>query len=245
MGLVQSWKNTASTATPSAAVGSSSVTITTGNRLILYMSNSTSSGGAPTPTKTAGTATISVFTTLLQNSGVHGADTTYCTLWSATVTTGGTCTLSATNNSATNSELGWTAEEWSGMDGSAGTGCLDVTATGTYENNNTTNPPTGTTAATHAANQFALCMVADWGGTATWTLATANGFTKNSGASLDADANAGIAVANKVSASGATENAVWTCGITNIDMALVAVIKAGAGVAAGVPDVVMAQMGGN
>ena len=230
--LIQSLKST-STGSPSTAVTAAFASnVTSGNRLFMFTTalNNSATTDIAAPTESAGTATVSAFTQLATASIVLGAAKLFVDIWTATVTGTGTCTLSATSPSTASSELGWTAQEYSGLDASAGAGCLDVAATGTGNNTTTATISTGTTAATTGAGQLALAVVGDWGASATWTLSTANGFTKDAGASLDADASAGMAVAYKTSASGATESCVWTNGaVSDSDQAAVAVIKLASG----------------
>lgn len=236
--LVQSLKavsvNTGASLTASTwSVGN----LTIGNRVLLY---TTYDGAGADVTVAGGSLT---WTKLIGNNA-DGSNGPKLDLWTAVVTANAGLSITVSWTSGTSS-AGFTAEEWSGVDGSAGSGCLDVSATGSTNVSNTTNCSSGTTVATHAAGQLAIVAVSDWGISATWTLSTANGFTKNSAASLDANANAGNAVANKISASGALEGAaVWTNGnVADQDTGWVVVLKAAAGAASGIPDVTMAQIG--
>lgn len=235
--LVQSAKATsiASGTTVNKAFASN---VTAGNRIFVYAD----SGSANSADVNAPTGSSLTFTKL-NSLNVGGSGGVWFSIWTAVVASTAALTVTVTQN--VNGELSFTMEEWSGLDSSAGSGCLDVSATGSANNTVTTNCSSGTTAATHASGQLALIAVADWGAGLTWTLSTANGFTKNSAASLDADANAGIAVANKISSSGTTEGAaVWTTGgSSDTDVGWVVVIKAAAGAATGIPDVTMAQIG--
>jgi len=119
-------------------------------------------------------------------------------------------------------EVGFTLQEFSGLSTAAGTGCLNVSATGTA----TSSPvPTGTTAATTAANQLALAAVGDWG--AGLTYAAPSGYTLDANATRQADGFCGQAVAYKNSASGAAEGGSFTYTPTGAqsDAAYVLVLK--------------------
>lgn len=227
--LVQSLKATSTGSASTAVAASFASSVTAGNRIFMFTTAFQGSALTPdisAPTKSAGTATVSAFTQLTSASIASSGGKLFIDIWTATVSGSGTCTLSATSTTSGGSELGWAAQEYSGLDASAGSGCLDVSATGAGNNNTTATIATGTTAASHAAGQLALASVGDWGSGATWTLSTANGFTKVAAASLDADTNAAMAVANKTSASGATESAIWTNGaVADTDNAAVVVIK--------------------
>jgi hypothetical protein len=230
--LIQSLKSTSTGSASTAVTAAFASSVTSGNRLFVFTTafNQGAATDISAPVKSAGTATVSTFTLLKSAAIVPGSGKLFVDIWTATVTGTGTCTLSATSTSTSGSELGWTAQEYSGLDSSAGTGCLDVSAAGTGNSSSTATIATGTTAATSAANQLALAVVGDWGANATWTLSTANGFAKVAAASLDNDASAGMAVANKTSASGATESCVWTSGgVSDSDNACVVVIKLASG----------------
>lgn len=231
---VQTMKATSTAVAGAAVTKAFTSNVTAGNRLFMFTDNFNTGGANPdigTPTQSAGTAVISAFTRLVHANVSSAPNNLNNDLWTATVTTGGSCTLSATNTNVGGDELGWSAAEYSGLDSSAGSGCLDVSAVGSGNIGNTNNPSTGTTAATHGANQLGLCMVDDWGANATWTLSVAGGFTKDANLSQDNDGNAGIGIATKTSANGATESATWTSGISNTDIAWVAVIKLAAAAA--------------
>lgn len=233
--LVQSLKSTSTAVASTAVTAAFASNVTAGNRIFMFTVAFQGSATTPdiaTPTKSAGTATISAFTQLASATVVPGTSKLFVDIWTATVTGTGTCTLSATSTSTGGSELGWTAQEYSGLDSSAGSGCLDVAATGTGNSSSTATIATGTTASTTGAGQLALAMVGDWGASATWTLSVANGFTKVTAASLDADGNSGLAVANKTSSSGTAETATWTNGaVSDTDNAAVVVIKLAGGAA--------------
>jgi len=221
--LVQSHKAT------SAASSSAIITIaeafgsnvTAGNRIILYTSTTASaSTDVPTPTDSQG----NTYTNVVGGSVISRFQ--FVSIWTAVAASTGSLTITVKTTAIDpGAELGWSAEEYSGLDASAGTGSVDKTAAGTGNDTNTSNAASGTTAATTAANQLAVSVVGDWGASATWTV-NAGGFTKNANASVDANATQGIGVANKTSASGATESCTWTTGgVTDTDVAVVAVFK--------------------
>ena len=192
-----------------------------GNRIFVYTS-ATSVADCNTPTDNQS----NTYTKLIGNSVGTAGNFTAGDIWTAVASATGSLTITVTKGAQTGGELGWTAEEYSGLDASAGSGCLDKSAAGTGNASNTSNADSGTTAATTADGQLALSMVQDWGNSVTWTVSSGTGFTKNTAASLDNDAAAGIAVGNRLSGAGSAEHCVWTEGNTSdSDTAVVAVIK--------------------
>lgn len=202
--------------------------VQSGNRVFVHTSYYDSNGGADC---TLASSPSNTWTKLLSaNFAPVTTDKIYEDLW--TCVAGATGNLTITMTGASAQEKGIAAQEYSGLDSSAGSGCLDVSTTGTGQGNNTTNPSSGTTAATHAANQLCLSGVGDWGASATWTVSS-GGIVKDATASTDADGITSHAMGHKTSASGATEVCVWTCGgATNSDIAWIAVIKLASGGAA-------------
>lgn len=152
-------------------------------------------------------------------------------IWTAVVGATGTLQITVTNPAgAAGDELGWTAGEYSGLDGSAGTGCLDVSATGAGNSGSaaSTTCPTGTTAATAGAGELAVAHLSDWGASLTYT--AVSGFNKQAGLSRDAAANLGQCVGTRVSVGTETEGGNFTYASTAVNNgALVAVIKLAAG----------------
>lgn len=226
---VQAVAATSTASNTSLACPAFSANVTAGNRIIVFAGNYPATGtvdAATAPTDNQG----NTYTKLVAGTVTAGAVLS-TTIWTAVVASTGSLTVTA--HCSANSEMGVSAIEYSGLDGSAGSGCLDVSAAGAGNANNTSNAPTGTTAATTAANQLAVCAVSDWGTSATWTLSTANGFSKIAAASVDADPNCSLAVAEKNSANAATESATWTNGaVADADVACVCVIKLAAAAAA-------------
>lgn len=217
--------STAVASAPVAAAFASDVVVN--NRIFIFETHFGTLTAPIGPVKTAGTATISSFANILTtNFTVAGNGKLFVSIYTALVTGSGSLTITVTNTATSGDEVGWSAAEYSGLSTASGVLILDRSATGTSNNSTTSDASTGTTLATAAANQLALCMVGDWGTGITWTLSTANGFTKVAGASLDNDAAGGIGVAEKLSRSGATESAIWTNGaVVDVDVAMVAVIK--------------------
>jgi len=212
---LQSLKSVSRTGSAANVAATFASNVTQGSRIFVYTNAVISSNNVAVIDGQSNTYTKLV-------SGGSSA-TVFADIWTAVASSTGS--LQITVSSATG-QLGWTAEEYSGLDGSAGTGCRDVSAAGTANNNTTANADSGTTAATAADNQLALSMIGDWGNGVTWTVTSGTGFTKNSAASLDNDANTGIAVGNRLSATGSAEHCVWTEGGTaDTDVALVVVVK--------------------
>src|SRR6266567_3332034 len=142
---VQSLKAVSRTGSAANVVATFASNVTAGNRIFVYTNALIASdnvavidGQGNTYTKlvsggSAATVFVDIFTAVAASTG----------------------SLQITVSSATG-QLGWTAEEYSGLDASAGTGCRDVSAAGTANNNTTANADSGTTAATAAAGQLAL-----------------------------------------------------------------------------------------
>lgn len=228
--LVQSRKNATTSGTGALSIaGAFGSNVTTGNRIVLYAVHTADTSGAAdvnTPTDSQ----LNTYTKLIGASVVAGSSTIYVSIWTAVASATGTLTITVGSTAQSGGELGWTAEEYSGLSTSAGLGCLDKSATGTGNSSSTANASSGTTGATTGAGQLAVSMVGDWGGSVTWTVASGTGFTKNSAASLDSDANAGLGAANRLSGSGSAENCTWSDGaVSNSDVAVVAVIKLAGG----------------
>src|SRR6059058_1615540 len=124
--LVQNLKPTATTGTASTAVTAAfGSNVTASGRIFVFTTafNGTATTDIATPTKSAGTATVSAFTQLTTATVAPGTGKLFVDIWTAVVSAPGTCTLSATSPSTSGSELGWTAQEYSGLDTSAGSGC--------------------------------------------------------------------------------------------------------------------------
>src|SRR5438309_1511819 len=150
--------------TPATATMTKAFTsnVTAGNRILVWTDSQAASGQVPgTPTDSQGnTYTQLVGTTYNGTAGTFR-------LYSAVAGSTGACTVSLGIGtiSLSSSELGFTIEEYSGLDTSAGTGCLDKSSTGS----GTASPIScGTTAATTAANQLAVAGVGDWGQSLTY-----------------------------------------------------------------------------
>lgn len=232
--LIQSSAGTSATTGTTATVTLTSVQ--SGNRVFAHTSYYDANGGADC---TLASSPANTWTKLVSASGVPGTPATdkiYEDLW--TCIAGATGNLTITMTGASGQEKGVAAQEYSGLDTSAGSGCLDVSATGTVVANTTANAGSGTTAATHAANQLGLSGVGDWGASATWTVAS-GGFVKTAAGSRDADAITSQAIGNKTSANGATEVCAWSDGTANGAIAWVAVIKLAAATAIFPPELLV------
>lgn len=218
LGETPAWSLVQSVAPASVASGATSAAafpanVTAGNRILVYTARISNATDVNTPTDTQG----NIYTRIVQNSS------TIClSIWTAVAETTGANTITVTTSAG--SQYGWTAQEYAGLDNSAGTGCLDVSANGTNANV-TTQPTTGTTPATHADGQLAVVTACDWGDLITGLPPA--GYTKTSAASRDNDANADQVVAVKTSAGGATEGGTFSgfAGTASLRAASVAVIK--------------------
>lgn len=197
--------------------------VTAGNRVFVYTGHQTNTSLTDVNTPTDNQS--NTYTKLIGGTIASGGDKFWTDIWTAVTSATGTLTITVTSPATTGGELGWTAEEYSGLDASAGTGCLDVSAAGTGNYNVNATASSGTTAATAAAGQLALSTVADWGFSATWTVSGGTGFTKNTAASIDANGTTSIGTGNRLSGAGSAENCVWSAGVVDTDVAVVAVIK--------------------
>src|SRR6266702_840220 len=216
--------NGSETATSGATLSATFASnVISGNRILLFTAHyENPATNIATPTSSPSLT----WTKLVEAQVTSGSDNVWAAVWSAVVASTGTLQISVVNTGGSGHEVGWTAGEYSGLDGSAGTGCVEVAATGTGVTNGaaTTSVSTGTTAATHAANQLAVAVYGDWGAALTITAPT--GFTKQAGLSRDAAVDAGQCVATKTSANAATEGGTFTYTSTSLDAtALVLVIK--------------------
>ncbi len=188
--------------------------VTAGHRILVVVGSTVGSGTAVinTPTDSQG----NTYTQLLASP----SGTELGQVYSAVAVRTGANTVTCTAPAATGLQLGASTIEFSGLSTAAGTGCLDVTATGSATGPTT---PTGTTLATHAANQLALAAYTDWGEAA--TLAPPTGFTKDTNASRDAANYEGACVAYKSSAAGATEGGSFTGSNNGQQSGMVLVVK--------------------
>jgi hypothetical protein len=174
--------------------------VTAGNRVFVYVG--ASSGGTATVPATPTDTQSNTYTALLTNQ--LGTNNPYIAVYTAVMASTGANTVTVgvgTLATTGGTELALTMEEFSGLDSSAGSGCVDKSATG---NGSTTSFVLATTAATTASNQLAIAAASDWGASVTMTTAS-SGWTKDAGSSRDADAIISQFVATKLSASGTTE----------------------------------------
>jgi len=212
--LAQSLKSTPSTtATIAATFGSS---VTSGNRVFVFTGSNFGSGDVSSVTDSQG----NLYTKLISNSIV--ADNIYGDIWTAVATSTGTLTITVAGATPSPSEYGWTAAEYSGLDASAGSGCLDVSVAATPPGEGIENVSAGTTSAVAGAGELALCLIADWA-SATWTVAGA-GFVKNTAASIDGNSFQDVGVASMNTSSGGV-TCSWTPSADANGAACIAVIK--------------------
>lgn len=231
-----SWAHVQSVARASVAPATTSTTlsfasnVTANNRLFAFISATAGSNAASNMAITATDSQGNTWSKIasLDSPGTSGSSVgSYpnVSMWTAVASTSGPLTLTvgypSGNIGAAGSELGFSISEYSGLDTSAALGCVDKSATGS----GSASPiPTGTTGATTADNQLALAMVGDWGSGSTYTAPA--GFTLVANACKQADASAGIAVATKLSASGATEGGSFAYGAGATQaLGIIAVIK--------------------
>lgn len=207
--------------------------VTAGNRIVVatvHFDDNATPKEVNTPTDAQG----NTYTAGLSNSVVTLSGKLFVTLWSAVAGSTGSNVITVTTvaSGTANGELTIACLEYSGADTSAGSAWIDQSATGAGQNQTTTNPTTGTTAATAAAGQMAIALVGDTGSGVTWTVSS-GGETKDAAASNTASTIGGMAVADKTSASGATETCTFTCGnALNSEVALIVVMKAASAVVA-------------
>jgi hypothetical protein len=196
---VQSAK--ATSVTPAATISKAFTSnVTAGNRVFVYVSETHGGSSFPNaPTDTQGNTYTQLFSIAASTDNPWGAVYT-----AAMASTGANTVTVATGAMATpaGGMLAFSMQEFSGLSTAAGTGCADVYATAAPYN--LTSGTLATTAATTAANQLAVAWAADWGQSATFTTAS-TGWTKDTGASADADTNSSRFVATKLSPSGTAE----------------------------------------
>lgn len=120
-----------------------------------------------------------------------------------------TPSVKATGTATGSWEMGWVGAEISGLDMSAGTGCLRTSSVGTGSSGTgaTTSVNCGTTG-TDTAGDLVIGASSDWGGTIVYSIST-TGFTKDAGLTINSDGNQDLTVATKT-ATGSTNAPTFT-----------------------------------
>ena len=227
--LVQSLKTpgvaseTATSQSTSTAFGSN---VTSGNRILVYACNTGITDAVIlAPSDTQG----NTYTELVSNSVLHNVKYVFVSIWTAVAGSTGANTITVTTPTQASGScyLGWSAQEWRSLSTASGTGCLDVSAAGTFNNNTTANADSGTTSPVATAGEVAVSAVGDIGYGWTWAVAGGTaGFIQDLNASTSGDLNTGVAVATMTAAAGSTSECTWSNGSNSgVDGAVVAVIK--------------------
>ena len=203
--------NTGTSITLAHALGSA---VSTTNRILLFIGVSHTAGFMPT--FAISDSLGSTWTQLLINHvyTASGGTTSpeICVVYTCVPASAGTMTITvkSTPTASSTNEIGWTAAEVSGLDMSAGSGCLRTSGIGTGNQGGSasTSVPCGTTAAADTSGDLALAFGTDWGDTLTWSV-SGTGFSIDTGLSINANATQNVVVATKTG-TGTTDTASFT-----------------------------------
>jgi hypothetical protein len=204
---------TATSITLANAFGSAS---STANRILLFLSFDYNAATAVTVTVSDNLS--STWTQLLTNSIANGSNHEYIYVFTAVPASNGTMTITVLASSSTSAawSMGWSAAEVSGVDMSAGAGCMNTSATAVGNSGSvaSTAVACGTTAVDNNGD-LAIGVVGVRGGHTLVVAAAGTGYTLDAGLTLNGDSHTTLGVATNL-ATATTESPSFTYASTAV-----------------------------